>query len=54
MLKTPPSPLPTRPSQLKSRSSQEALRLAALLEVVQELQPQHLLRQLLQWSIMRI
>ncbi len=36
------------------QNSQEALRLAALLEVVQEPQPQYLLRQLLRWSIMKI
>jgi hypothetical protein len=38
-LKTPPSLLPTQPSGLKSRTSQEALRLAALPEVVQEPHP---------------
>ena len=36
------------------QNSQEALRLAALPEVVQEPQPQYLLVQLLQWSIMKI
>jgi hypothetical protein len=53
-LKTPPSPLPTRPSRLKSRTSQEAMRLAALPKVVQEPHPYLPLRQLLQWSIIRI
>ncbi len=44
----------TLTAQAKSRSLEEALRLAALPEVVQELPPQSPLRQLLQWLITKI
>jgi hypothetical protein len=42
------------PSRLKLQTSQEALRLAALPKLVQELPPQSSLQHLLQWSITKI